>query len=209
MTENRCLLCPPSRDPYPVVRAGMCQSCLDATQRRITELPELYVGLYTALARQQTGLGEHVSGSHTPPTPIRVDIHDLMIGTVAYLVELEVRVREVARLAEPVASNDAAALARACRLLTNHSNVLFALNDAGEHAAAIHQLHKQARSILGHTRLTHQLPAPCPRCDLLTLVRENGADNVHCQNCYITYPEADYQRLCLVLASDHREGART
>lgn len=59
------------------------------------------------------------------------------------------------------------------------------------------------RRATGNDDLVHRLPAPCPRCDLLTLIREDGEDRVKCRFCHAEWQEHEYRRLVLVLASTH------
>jgi Zn ribbon nucleic-acid-binding protein len=59
----------------------------------------------------------------------------------------------------------------------------------------------------GSDRLVHRLSAPCPQCEVrglveLSLTRDDGADHVSCRICGSSWPEDDYRRLTLVLASE-------
>ena len=80
--------------------------------------------------------------------------------------------------------------------------------DGVDGAMRMLRLHELTKIVAGRGELTHKLAAPCPRCDRLTLVRDNGTSDVHCQACKDRWPEADYQRLCLVLASDEHRRIR-
>lgn len=64
--------------------------------------------------------------------------------------------------------------------------------------------HHQLLKRTARDRLVHRLDAPCPTCDMRTLYRDNGADNVVCGNrrCNRTWTEAEYTRLVLILAAE-------
>lgn len=62
------------------------------------------------------------------------------------------------------------------------------------------RLHDLVRLTAGRTRLVHRLPAPCPHCEQLALVRYDGSDQVDCERCKRSWPEEDYKRLCHILA---------
>jgi N6-adenosine-specific RNA methylase IME4 len=79
----------------------------------------------------------------------------------------------------------------------------FAL-DAGRQAL---ELARRAERAAGLDRLVHHLPVPCPSCDMRTLTREDGAEQVECRACGDVWPEDTYRRLTLVLASDYRDVA--
>lgn len=70
------------------------------------------------------------------------------------------------------------------------------------------ELHDRTRILAGRGELVHKLPAPCPRCERLTLVRPNGKDHVECEACKDRWAEDDYKRLCLVLSSDENRRIR-
>ena len=64
----------------------------------------------------------------------------------------------------------------------------------------------------GADRLVHRLVAPCPACEMrglveLSLTRDDGADHVSCRICGSSWPEAEYRRLTLVLASAVKDEA--
>jgi hypothetical protein len=71
-----------------------------------------------------------------------------------------------------------------------------------EYAADIHRLVRQLRAATGMGALVHRLAAPCPTCDLVELVREDGADYVECRNCHRLWTEEEYRRLCIILAAE-------
>lgn len=209
-----------------VAETGLCLPCEHHTRDAITALPRDYVLLTQALGPTTTGPAEVVAGSKDPPAPLAVPVAALaaeLVDTactwaepVAERLNIEWDTTMMGRHTRP-----APALHRACRLLAHHLPVLLALRgvevltwaDDGTYrrveprdgigaALEMLNLHHITQATLGLTRLTHRLPAPCPRCECMTLVRADGADDVHCQHCRIAWPSADYQRLTLILADD-------
>jgi Zn ribbon nucleic-acid-binding protein len=71
-----------------------------------------------------------------------------------------------------------------------------------EFAAEVRETLAALRGVLGLTRLRHRLPAPCPDCEMLTLVREDGGDYVECGACHRLWTEDEYARLAVVAAEE-------
>jgi len=63
-------------------------------------------------------------------------------------------------------------------------------------------LHRRCYSALGRTKLVHRLPTPCPWCDRPTLIRNNGADWVECENCHRQIEEKYYSWFVQVLVRE-------
>jgi hypothetical protein len=120
---------------------------------------------------------------------------------------------------------------RACRILTNTVPALLRLGaqevsawdsqgmpvwdeefdcqdtvmlDGVDGALRLLRLHELIKVVSGRGELTHRLPAPCPRCERLALVRDNGTSEVYCKACGDRWGEDDYKRLCLVLTSEEQ-----
>jgi hypothetical protein len=203
--------------------AGLCVSCHRHVEQAIRELPMDYVELSTLLGgRGGNPAADVVLSSRDLPIPIRVSVHDLQSAIC----------HEASSWAEPVAeqlgvewdtqrardSRPGVTLQRAARMLTNAVETLLALpvqtyhdhtsadwvdRDGIDGALELLRLHDLVRLAAGRTALVHQLPAPCPSCNTLALVRHNGADHVECEHCRDLWTETDYRRLCLVLANDY------
>lgn len=75
--------------------------------------------------------------------------------------------------------------------------------DGLDAALGLASLHHAARATLGLTRLSVQLPTPCPACGFAALVREAGRDGVHCTGCLARWSEIDYQRQTLITITDY------
>jgi hypothetical protein len=76
-------------------------------------------------------------------------------------------------------------------------------------ALGLASLHHAARATLGLTRLSTQLPTPCPACGFTALVREAGRDGVYCTGCRARWSELDYQRQTLIVVAEHASTGRT
>ena len=63
-------------------------------------------------------------------------------------------------------------------------------------------LTNRADRVLGWDRLVHRLPAPCPYCDLLTLIRRDGDQFVRCTNCKRTWLEPEYRHFVRMLVEE-------
>lgn len=220
------------RTGTPIMAArGLCVTCQRVVTDAITELPRNYVELNLALAHGEVGMTDLVSATPDPPAPLRVDIaalrHDIVAAACTWAEPVSEKLgitwdsQGIDRHTRP-----GWRLQRATRILSLNMPVLLALAptpvrdwadngwystlerdndpDGVDGALQLLALHQISRAALGQTRLVHLLPAPCPHCSVLALVRDNGADNVHCRNCRLKWSEADYLRLTLILVADHR-----
>lgn len=120
---------------------------------------------------------------------------------------------------------------RACRILANTTDTLLNLGpqevsawdsqgmpvwdeqydcqdtvelDGVDGALRLLRLHELIKIVAGRGELTHRLSAPCPRCDRLALVRENGTSEVECRACGDRWGEDEYAALTLVLVSGEK-----
>lgn len=210
---------------------GLCLACTRHAADAIAELPRDYVDLERGMQRGTVGLAELVAATKDPPAPLQVNVAALAselvrVATtwaepVAERLNIDWDSRLMDRHARP-----GWVLQRACKLLATNMPVLLALRDvevlvwadSGRYHRAepcdgitgaldLLELHRATRAVLGLTKLTHRLPAPCPNCEYVTLVRDNGDDDVHCQHCRCRWTYEDYQRLTLILASDYQRTA--
>jgi hypothetical protein len=184
------------------------------------------MGLYAELGDNlvpAVGRGEPVSGSRTPPTPLRIDLLALREEMVYTATLWEEIVRDVAGLSAQPRRRDAPALAGAVRVLTAHLSVLLALQptsverlradgdteevdmDGPQAACELLTLGWRVRAALGQPKLTFRLPAPCPRCDVLALTRADGDDWVNCGNCGAGWDHKHYETLVQAMTRALRE----
>lgn len=204
---------------------GLCLSCIAHAEDAITGLVHDYVELETLLGVAGSQMvSDMVSSTRDLPVPLRLSIIDLQMGIV----------HEAVSWAEPVAerlgidwdtqsardSRPGPQLQRALNLLARSVSVLLNLpvqdyrswrngdwaeRDGVAGALELLDLHSLVRAVAGRSKLVHDLPAPCPRCDQSTLVRHNGDDHVQCELCRAEWAEEDYKRLCLVVADDYQD----
>lgn len=205
---------------------GLCPPCETIVADAITQLPGDYAELVVHLGDRGGGGGERVSGSPDPPWPLNPALLTLAEHTVteatlwAEPVAERLNITWDSRLVDRH-TRPGAALQRATRLLHAHLPVLLALpdqpvrewaqdgvyhhwtdRDGLDGAVELLRCHQQTRLYLRKTRLVHQLPAPCPSCDQVALVRYDGDDDVECRRCRRTWAYEDYDRLVYVLAHD-------
>lgn len=206
---------------------GLCEGCTRRVASALAELPTDYVELNLLLASGESGIfTDIVTGTRELPIPIRVSVEALQASIV----------HEAQAWAEPVAERlgidwDTARVAhcrpghtlqRASQLLANAVGTLLALPaqeyrhhatgewhelDGIDGAIELLRLHDLVRFVAGKTKLVHRLPAPCPRCERMSLVRHNGSEVVQCEGCGVRWGFDDYTRLTLILAEDYREFA--
>lgn len=207
--------------------AGLCSGCRQLVEQALRELPRDYVELNFLLGSGSSGITDDVI-THTRelPVPIRLSVEALQRSIVheteawAALVAARLGVSWAAWRAQM--SRPGFTVQRAANLLHGALGTLLWLPEQtyrhhrsgepvtrdGMHGALeLLHLHSMVRFAAGRTKLLHRLPAPCPRCERMTLVRDNGSDMVRCEGdgCPGRWPEEDYRRLCLVLAEDYRE----
>ena len=139
-----------------------------------------------------------------PSLPIRADLIDLQAEMVAVFVAVEDAIRadrNLSRRKRNLAPH--AALAHALRIADAHYGWL--AKDAAVPACnAILNVHRRARRALGLNTLVHRLPAPCPSCDMRTLIRVDGDDVVRCRACHTSWAESEYRLLVRVLVEENR-----
>lgn len=207
---------------------GLCPTCIRVTTYAIGELPRDYVDLTLALEHGTVGLAELVAATKDLPAPLRVSIAALKAELVRVATTWAEPAADRLRIDWDSTAMDrhtrpGFALQRASRILAGNMPVLLALRDVeiriwadnGRYsqlepcdgitgALDLLQLHHITRAALGQTKLVHQLPAPCPNCDHLALVRDDGDGFVHCQRCRLQWDEDDYRRLTLILVGEHK-----
>jgi hypothetical protein len=98
-------------------------------------------------------------------------------------------------------------LDRSVRYLREWVSALLAAPFAETVGREVLDLARRAERANGFDRLVHHLPVPCPTCDTRALTREDGSDQVECRACCRVWPEQDYRRLVLILASDYQDVA--
>mgnify|MGYP003576021883 CR=1 FL=1 len=225
-----CAVLSPAREkPRHYEREHVCEGCRKRLALTLAELPTLCDVLPTAfprLPRPQLN-GSRIRSTPQASEPINWTPYDLDLPADPRKRELAVR---VALGTDPEGEYQAGDLSVAteldgcvrdwltyrphehapaplvftlCRWLADRLDWACRYHPAiDEFAADLVELVGKVRRATGDTRLVHKLPAPCPDCDLLSLIRLDGADHVECENCHRLWTEGDYQRLCVVLAAE-------
>ena len=93
--------------------------------------------------------------------------------------------------------------------LTEYRTALLAHPDAYQHGTRILHLHRDLERVTGQDRLIHRLPVPCPKCDYLSLVREDGDDKIRCtwRECRLVWAEDQYRWFTRVAADGWADAA--
>jgi hypothetical protein len=182
---------------------GVCESCRCRVHRDLLAAPLLYVGMHLALPAGGTTDDDKVSGTPTPPTPLRTILLDAMSQMARTLAIWHHDVAVACTLAHLPTTRtvrEGWVVDRASRILAARIEVACAI--APELAAQLaHDLH-YGRRLIGHDHLVHRLVAPCPECGLRALVRRDGADTVYCRGCHAAWDEQLYHHLTRVLAAE-------
>lgn len=213
---------------------GLCLTCQRVTTSAIAALPMDYVNLTLHLPERGTGLTQKVSATPTPPIPLALHLFTLGERIVERATRWAEPVAERLNITWDSRFTDhhtrpGAALQRATRILAANLPVLLALTaqpgcewdptgtqrawedaDGLDGALELLRCHELTRARLRHTKLVHQLPAPCPACDHMSLARVDGQSQVDCRNprCNAIWSESDYDRLVHILAVDYAPSAR-
>lgn len=186
----------------------LCDVC-DARARRLPlQLAQRYVWLGRSLVPGRRGEPERLAsgkpGSRSPLSDAalhaRDDVAALVIGSALWAVD------ELG-LSEPLRGHELRRVRVGTRVLLvqwerlRPTRIGACLIDRGG------RLVSDVDRVLGLDRLVHRLPAPCPRCDGMTLARIDGDELVRCSRCRAGWTAAEYRRLVLVLADELRRGS--
>lgn len=208
-----CVVCRhPRRIPN---QPPVCDNCRTALISMLGEIPDLFARLDPS---PQTSGAEKVSGSREAPIPVAVDVVDLtspartaaltitgpdQLGYLSVATELDFWVLDWRLALWPNHSIPLPTVTVLSGWLRNRVDHACDHHPAiDEFATKVRQIHKTLRRMVGELRHVHRLPAPCPTCELSTLVRADGASYVECTSCRRLWTEEDYRRLSVVLAAE-------
>lgn len=183
-----------------------CEPCTHRTRQQLAELPELVAAIWLEATNASRGpkLGTigRISGAVAswPGQASRL-LTDHIVGG---LLELEDDIRDLRRLGtRPARGVEGAALTGAVRFLGAHLDWALVHHpaageahdrDSANPAAQITGWHRAAQRFTARdVRLEHHR-VPCPRCELLTLFREDGDDYIACRNpvCELLLTPGEY-----------------
>jgi ribosomal protein L37AE/L43A len=164
---------------------------------------------YGHLRGMTSGAGIDDGSKHTKgdaaPVPINVQARSLQDDMLALTLEAHDAVARRAKLSLPPKRHphhphgvEWVTITRRCRVLAAHHVVMIEA-DARYGVEAL-RIHHAIRSLLGETRLAHRLDPPCPYCDTIALVREDGSSWVRCENCGAAFDDKHYGLLVRMVA---------
>lgn len=185
-----------------LVSTPMCAYHTRKFGEAIIELPSLYVQLELAMGKSgNIGDDVKVGGSKAQPVPINAQARALQEDMLDATRDAEVHYRlRRGWSRNPRPGVELKRLTERCRWLAlRHAEILDVDADYG---VRVLKIKHSARVLLGLNRLVHRLPAPCPECDCLGLVRESGSSYVECRACGYEMGEDSYGLLARVLAAD-------
>jgi hypothetical protein len=229
VTERRCVCCPHLRqgDPRIYERPNVCEGCRLRLATLLAEITGNYQLLDDELAPNRVP-GQRVSGSKSPPLPLRVDPLDLtmpaptgrqlwtrithpadQIGQLPVAAVLDSWVRDWLEVLNLNESHPTPLVFFLAVWLSNRLDKACDTHAAiDDFAREIRDLAAQLRRTVGVTEVRPEhLDVPCRRCDLLDLHRLPGQDRVECGSCGDLLTEDEYRRWVGLLASTMGQSA--
>jgi hypothetical protein len=193
-----------------------CQRCTSRAHAQLAELPELVVAIgleaVCGTAAKTTGT---IGRAATPAWPGQASrlLTDHIVGG---MLELEDDVRELRGFRHrPGRGTEGGEVMGVVKFLAAHLNwalvehpLAVEVHDrlSGNPAAQIQGWHRAAQRFTRRDARLEHYRIPCPRCELLTLVRADGDDYIECRNvnCQTLLTPGEYLDHTKRLASAHR-----
>lgn len=197
--DHRCLIpgCVDISDPErrpcvpPRPAALLCRRHYGRLARALDELPAVARWLHASAATSRGQREEvRITGSRTPPVPVRIDVLDHLdqiAGVLASWCRLAVE-EHVPAVRGPRSDDVAATAGFLCEVLPWAETRPWVDELYGEVAG----LRRRAQTLAPWQRHAHHLPAPCPACGERALVLYGGAGAVTCTSCHDRIPEDRY-----------------
>lgn len=195
-----------------------CLGCQGRAYQQLTELPELLAAIWLeaihGTAAKPTGTIGRVGIAHAWPGQASRLMTDRIVGG---LLELEDDIREQRHLNHrPGRGSEGPTAMGAVTFLLVHLEWALALHpaaaepydrDSANPGSQIHYWHKAAVRFTRRDTLRVQLAAPCPRCQLRALAREDGDEYIECRNpaCGSLLTETEYRVYAGEVAADEVE----
>ncbi|MEV4438503.1 hypothetical protein AB0K09_05690 [Streptomyces sp. NPDC049577] len=195
-----------------------CTRCCARTRAELLALPELLAAVWLEALHSSPGpktgtIGRSPASPRWPGEPSRL-LTDHIVGG---LLTLEDDIRSLRRLRpRPTGPSEGAAVTEAVRFLSTHLDWALIEHPAADEthdrlsanpAAQIHAWHTAAQQFTGRdTRPVHHR-VPCPRCELLTLYRDDGDTYIECRNitCGVLLTTEEYAAHIQHLAAEYRQ----
>lgn len=204
-------------EPWPG-QPVLCRRCASVVRGALRELPLAYRALSGTkyLTRTASADEERRGRSDVPPSPSPGADHqdEILRTTTAWEDDLRQHLRH---RASPLAldPNPLRALCASVEYLNTHYQVMVErVEVAADFTAETWRLHAVALAMVKNKPVRRHLPAPCPSCDALALVQEEGLARrpwyVECLEraggCGRLYQESEYSWLVQLLTNGHMHG---
>lgn len=199
-------------EPWPG-EPVLCRKCAAIARGALRELPLAYTALASMkyLTRTASADEERRGRSDVPPSPSPGADHQDEIARTVTAWEDDLR-QHLHHVPARDTGDRAADLAASVKYLnTNWRPMIERVECAGDFAQEIWRLHSHAVGMVKNRPVRRHLPAPCPSCDMLTLVQEEGFAGkpwyVECAErvggCGRLYQESEYSWLVQLLSGGH------
>lgn len=190
----------PSWTPPLATTGLLCTGHAKRLERLLAEMPLAHRWLRANLVPGGSGDSDKISGTKSPPAPLRIEALDQADLIEAQLLSWAENVAQDRSLKAPVRPQDCAAmLRRQVGWIAEQEWVADLIAEVGDSVNG-------ARRIAPWEAGIHRLPAPCPQCDRMTLTRRDGDSEVACDEkmggCGAWWDEESYRRLVLILAQE-------
>jgi hypothetical protein len=192
-----------------------CLGCQGRAYHQLQELPELLAAVWLEAIHGTTPKTTGTMGRHGlhPAWPGQASrlMTDRIVGG---LIELEDDIREQRHLNHrPGRGGEGQTASGAVTFLLVHLEWALALHpaagepydrDSANPGSQIHYWHKAATRFTRRDQLRVQMGAPCPKCDLRSLARDDGDEYVECRNpaCGVLLTVKEYELYSRVVANE-------
>jgi hypothetical protein len=203
----------PQIEPWPG-EPVLCRKCSAIARGALRELPLAWIALGSTkfLTRTASADEERRGRSDVPPSPSPSADHQDEICRVTAAWEDDLRKHLGHRAAPTSETNLDAAVDY---LNANWQAMIEREECARDFTDEIWRLHRVAVAMVKNKPVRRHLPAPCPSCDALTLIQEEGLAGkpwyVECLEraggCGRLYQETEYLWLTQLLTGGHVRGA--
>jgi hypothetical protein len=204
---------PPEIDPWPGDPV-FCRRCAPVIRGALRELPLAHTALRSVafLTRTASADEERRGRSDAPPSPSPGADHadEITRTTTAWEDDLRRHLRHTA--ATDQFGDPHATLTAAVEYLNTHWTAMIGREEcAADFGQEIWRLHAVALAMVKNKPVRRHLPAPCPSCDTLSLIQEEGIAGkpwyVECLEraggCGRLYQESEYLWLTQLLTGGH------
>lgn len=183
----------------------VCEGCAARGHADLLGLPRRYVSLRVSLRPGITN-SEKIDGLGFGSTsPVREAALNSMLDMVKWATTADTEVRTVLTMST---GKHGQGVRPAQALLNAIANLGIQWDRALHHPIGTRLVNDTLRwrirtdNVLGWDRLVHRLPAPCPYCDTVSLIRRDGDDHVRCLRCRRAWSEAEYRHFVRMLVEE-------